>query len=148
MVGRSPLDQSTGVPTRSVTVLIADDLEAWRLQVRRLLGHRREWQIAGEACDGREAIQKAEELRPDVVLMDISMPGMNGIEAARFIQQLSPTSSIIFLTQHADDDIRTAALTAGVQGYVLKANAARELVSTIAETVCSSVVREQARAIT
>src|SRR5690242_9932919 len=113
MARRPSLIRPAGLRTRSVTVLIADDLEAWRLQVRRLLLDRQEWQIIGEACDGREAIQKAEELRPDVVLMDISMPGMNGIAAAKSIQQLSSASTIIFLTQHADDEIRNAALTAG-----------------------------------
>lgn len=109
------------------TILIADDLAEWRAQVREILHGRPEWQIIGEACDGVEVVQKALELRPDLVLLDIGMPVMNGIEAAVKIRDLVPVPQIVFLTQDNDPELRSAALTLGAEGFVLKTNAATEL---------------------
>src|SRR5712664_3497745 len=112
----------------SIRILIADDYEGWRRQVRLLFQARPEWQVIAEALDGSEAIQKAEELKPDLVVLDIGLPKLNGIEAARRIRQLSPSSKIIFLSQNNDPDVVRAALSTGAQGYVCKTDARRELV--------------------
>jgi DNA-binding NarL/FixJ family response regulator len=110
-------------------VLLADDYAPWRSQVRSFLQRETEWEIVFEARDGLEAVQKTVELHPDVVLLDLSMPGVNGIEAARRIRQLSPDSKIIILTQNADKDLMTAALQAGAVAYVLKAEMTSKLLS-------------------
>jgi DNA-binding NarL/FixJ family response regulator len=90
-----------------------------------------EWTIVFEACDGLEAVQKTVELHPDVELMDISMPGLNGIEATRRIRQLSPGSKIVILTENRDEDLRAAALRAGAAAYVLKSEMTTELISAV-----------------
>jgi DNA-binding response OmpR family regulator len=92
---------------------------------------RPEWQIIFEASDGSEAVQKAKELTPDLVLLDIGLPKLNGIEAARQIRQLSPNSKIIFLSQENSIDVVQKALSTGAQGYVYKASAQSELLPTI-----------------
>jgi len=115
----------------TLRILVADDFAGWRSRLRSMLQKRPEWKVVGEACDGLQAIQKADELRPDIVLLDIGMPILNGIEAAKRIRQASPRSRIIFLTQENDADIRTAALAAGAVQYVLKINALRELLYAI-----------------
>lgn len=112
-------------------ILIVDDLEDWRVRVRSILQAQPDWQVVGEACDGLQALEKTAELRPDVVLLDIGMPILDGIKAAKRIRQQSPNSKILFLTQDGDNDIQTAALNLGAEGYVLKSKAASELVPTI-----------------
>lgn len=112
-------------------ILLADDYAPWRSQVRSFLQRETEWEIVFEACDGLEAVQKTVELHPDVVLLDLSMPGLNGIEAARRIRQLSPDSKIIILTQNADKDLMTAALQAGAVAYVLKAEMTSKLIPAV-----------------
>ncbi|HWC19823.1 MAG TPA: response regulator transcription factor [Terriglobales bacterium] len=116
---------------QNVGILIADDFEPWRVKVRDLLQERPEWQILGEASDGLEAVQMAVKLRPDVVILDIAMPGQNGFEAARAIRSSSPKSRIIFLTEHTDKEIRDAAFVAGGDAYVIKSNAASDLINAI-----------------
>src|SRR6476469_7079483 len=103
----------------SIHILIADDYEDWRRQVRLLFQARPEWQVIAEAADGPEAIQKAEELKPDLIVLDIGLPKLNGIEAARQIRRLSPNSKIVFLSQNDDLDVVRAALGTA-QGYVYK----------------------------
>jgi DNA-binding NarL/FixJ family response regulator len=103
----------------TIRILIADDFKGWRSQVRLLFQARPEWQIIAEAADGLEAIQKAEEFKPDVIVLDIGLPKLNGIEAARQIRQLSPNSKILFLSQNNDLDVVRAALGTA-QGYVYK----------------------------
>ena len=85
------------------------------------------WKVIAEAGDGLEAVEKATKLRPDVVLLDIAMPVLNGIEAAKRIKQASPASKIIFLTQDIDGEVRSAALATGAEGWVFKAKAACDL---------------------
>jgi DNA-binding NarL/FixJ family response regulator len=82
-----------------VHILLADDFAPWRSRVRSFLQLETEWKIVSEACDGLEAVQKAAELHPDVVLLDLSMPGLNGVEATRRIRQCSPDSKIVILTK-------------------------------------------------
>ena len=89
-------------------------------------------QIVAEAHDGFQAVRRAAELNPDLVLLDIGMPVMNGLDAADQIQRISPQSKIVFLTQENDVDVQSAALAADAHGYVLKLNAQSKLLSTIA----------------
>src|SRR5260370_7637903 len=84
----------------SIRILIADDYEGWRRQVRLVFQERPQWQVIAEASDGSETVQKAEELKPDLILLDIGLPKLNGIEAARLIRQLPPNSRITFLRLH------------------------------------------------
>ena len=111
----------------SIRILITDDYADWRRQVRLVLQGRSEWQVISEASDGLEAVQKAQDLKPEIILLDIGLPQLNGIEAARRIRQLSPNSKIIFLSQNKDLDIVRAALGTGALGYVRKIDAKREL---------------------
>ena len=114
-----------------IRILIADDFKDWRRQVHLLLRARPDWQVINEASDGFEAIRKAEALKPDVILLDISLPKLNGIEAARRIRQLSPSTKIVFLSQNNDPDIVQAALSTGAEGYVHKSDAQSELLPAI-----------------
>jgi DNA-binding NarL/FixJ family response regulator len=113
----------------SIRILITDDYADWRRQVRLALQARPEWQVISEASDGLEAVQKAQDLKPDIILLDIGLPKINGIEAAQRIRQLSPSSKIIFLSQNNDLDILRAALGTGARGYVRKTDAKRELLA-------------------
>jgi DNA-binding NarL/FixJ family response regulator len=114
-----------------IRILVVDDFKDWQRQVRSLLQVRPAWQIIAEASDGPEAVQKAEALRPDLILLDIGLPKLSGIEAARQMQQLSPSSKIIFLSLNKSLDIVGAALGTGALGYVRKFDAGRELLHAI-----------------
>jgi DNA-binding NarL/FixJ family response regulator len=122
------------VSTTPVRVLLVDDSARWRQSARRLLKDHAELQIVAEVADGLEAVQKANELHPDLILLDIGLPQLNGIEAAKQIQRVVPSAQIIFVTINSDADFARAALSNGAQGYVVKTYAARELWSAI-ETV-------------
>jgi DNA-binding NarL/FixJ family response regulator len=100
----------------TIRILIAEDYKDWRRQVRLLFQAQPEWHIIAEAADGPDAIQKAEELKPDLIVLDIGLSKLNGIEAARRIRQLSPSSKIVFLSQNNDRDVVRAALGAGGLG--------------------------------
>ena len=114
-----------------VRILVVDDYEPWRRFERLTLLVHTELRIIGECSDGDEAIQKAQELKPDLILLDIGLPTLNGIEAARRIRQVSPSSKILFVTENRSPDIAAEALSTGVAGYVVKSNAAREPLSAI-----------------
>jgi two-component system response regulator NreC len=117
--------------TNEIRILVADDFEDWRVRIRELLSFRPAWRIVAEVPDGLEAVQKAAELRPHVVLLDLQMPGLNGIEAACRIRQDCPDSMIIFLSQTSDNDIIRAALEIGAKAFVQKAMAGRQLLPAI-----------------
>ena len=106
--------------TDPIRVLIVDDHTPFRQGLRALLNSLTEMEVAGEAENGEEAIRKAAKLQPDVILMDIQMPGMNGIEATRLIYQSSPHIGVIVLTMFEDDDSVFSAMRAGARGYLLK----------------------------
>jgi DNA-binding NarL/FixJ family response regulator len=91
--------------------------------------------VVGEAADGLEAVQKAQELKPDLILLDISLPNLNGIEVASRICQVIPGTKILFLTVNDDAEVVQAALSNGAQGYVLKINAGSELLPTVEEVI-------------
>lgn len=110
-----------------VRVLVVEDFQPFREFIRSMLGKRPGLEIVGEASDGLEAVRIAEALMPDLILLDIGLPTLNGMKAARQIRKLSPQSKIIFVTQEADPDIVQEALNAGAAGYVVKTTAATDL---------------------
>ena len=115
----------------SVSVLVVEDYEPFRQYVCSTLGKRTELQIVGEVSDGLEAVQKAEELLPDLILLDIGLPTLGGIEAARRIRELSPQSRILFVSQDASVHVVRGALAEGAKGYVAKTDARRELLTAV-----------------
>ena len=115
-----------------IRVLVVDDYKDWRSLVRSLLVMRPEWEIVCEASDGLEAVLKAEELKPDLILLDIGLPKLNGIEAARRIRKLVPESKILILSQERDADVAQELIgRLGVSGYVVKACARTELLAAV-----------------
>lgn len=112
----------------SVRILLVDDFEPFRRIVRLILREHPEFQVIAEAADGLAAVQKAEELHPDLILLDIGLPHLNGIEAARLIRKLSLKSKILFVSQELSADVVQGALATGACGYVVKADAVNELV--------------------
>lgn len=116
-------------------ILIVDDFPAWRARVRKILAAHPEWKVISEASDGQEAVQEASELQPDIVVLDIALPRLNGIEAAKMIRQKSPKSRIIFLALEDDSDIMKAALDVGQTTYVTKAEAATRLCEAVAASL-------------
>jgi DNA-binding NarL/FixJ family response regulator len=119
-------------------VLLVDDYKLWRLTVRSILEDSRKFQVVGEASDGLEAIEKAAKLLPDVVLLDIGLPKLNGIEVATNIRKTCPESKIIFFTQEEDIDVRNAALATGATAYLVKSMAACELQRTIESVIAET----------
>jgi DNA-binding NarL/FixJ family response regulator len=115
---------------KPVRILIADDHEVVRQGVRAVLEGQAGWVVCGEASSGRQAVAKAVALQPDVVVLDISMPEMNGLEATRQLRR-SVSAKILILTMHESDQVVTEVLDAGAHGYVLKTDAGRTLVEAI-----------------
>jgi DNA-binding NarL/FixJ family response regulator len=112
-------------------ILLADDHEIVRRGLCALLQRHEGWEVVGEASDGREAVQKAKQLKPDVVIVDIGMPNLNGLEATRQLVQYDPNFRVIVLTVTDADQVIREALDAGARGFVLKSDAARDLVSAV-----------------
>jgi DNA-binding NarL/FixJ family response regulator len=114
-----------------IRVLVVEDFAPFRQFVCATLAKRDNLSIICQASDGQEAVQKTEELKPDLVILDLGLPTLNGIEAARAIRKLSPQSKIIFLTQESSADVVQAALELGAKGYVLKTKAGSELLAAV-----------------
>ena len=112
-------------------VLIVEDFVPFRQFICSTLAKKPELQVIGEASDGLEAVQKADELKPDLILLDIGLPSLNGIDAARQIRKLSPESKIIFLSQESSADVIEAALSLGAWAYVLKTRAESDLLAAV-----------------
>ncbi len=119
------------VISTSFRILLVDDFEPWRNYLIAKLGENRALEIVGMASDGPEAVLKAAELRPDLILMDINLPELSGIQAAAKIRGLSPESKILFVSQNLDFDVALAALNAGGFGYVVKSDAECELLTAV-----------------
>lgn len=117
--------------TRAVRVMLVDDFKPWRSYAASLLQKNPEWQLVCEVSDGLEAIEKAEEFQPDLIVLDISLPKLSGIEAAPIIRKVSPGSKILFLSENRDRDIAAAALSAGGHGYVVKSDSENELLPAV-----------------
>jgi DNA-binding NarL/FixJ family response regulator len=119
----------------SVRILIVEDFQQFRQFICSTIGERNDLQIVGKAADGLEAVQKAVELKPDLILMDIGLPSLNGIEAARKILELVPETKIIFVSQESSVGVIQEALTVGASGYVVKARAGSDLLAAIQEVM-------------
>jgi DNA-binding NarL/FixJ family response regulator len=112
-------------------ILIADDHEIVRHGIRALVENHPGWEVCGEAVDGREAVEKTLQLRPDLALIDVSMPNLNGLDAARQILDALPQTRVLILTMHESEQIVREVLEVGARGFLLKSDAARDLVSAI-----------------
>jgi len=112
-------------------ILVADDHEVVRKGLVALLQAQADWQVCGEAGDGREAVEKATQLKPDVVILDIGMPSLNGLEATRQILKANPQARVLVLTLHDSDQVVREVLNAGARGFLLKSDAARDLVAAV-----------------
>ncbi len=115
-------------------ILVVDDHPAVRRGLRGLLASQVGWEVIDEAVDGRDGLEKANHLRPDVILMDLTMPGMGGLEACRLIRENVPDSEVLIVTQHDSPQMLREAMAAGARGYIVKSNAARDLLTAV-ETV-------------
>jgi DNA-binding NarL/FixJ family response regulator len=109
-------------------VIVVDDHAVIRRGVQGILDAFPEWELCGEAENGQEAIRLAEALKPDMIIMDVSMPGLNGLEATRIIRNILPDTKILLLTLHSSTELVRSAFRAGARGYVLKSDAEHELV--------------------
>jgi DNA-binding NarL/FixJ family response regulator len=116
-------------------ILIADDNEWVRRGVKSILAPMENWEVCGEAKDGTEAIQKAAEYLPDLILLDVSMPGLNGLEAARLVQEKVPTAKIVIMSQHDPAVLLPRAIEAGAHGCVDKSRLTTELLPTISRVM-------------
>jgi two-component system, NarL family, response regulator NreC len=131
--------QSTSHPPASegkkaamaVRILLVDDHPVVRQGLRTLLEGRPGWEVVGEASDGVEAVEKVSNLHPDVVVLDVTMPRMNGLEACRIIRQKTSDVQVLFVTQHDSPQMMREALDAGAIGYVVKSNLARDLLEAV-----------------
>lgn len=112
-------------------ILLADDFEVVRRALRVLLETQREWTVCGEAETGLEAVQKSQELKPDVVILDVSMPVLNGFGAAKAIKQLSPATTILLYSMHHSKAFQVEAQRIGVDGYISKADGGQEILRVI-----------------
>jgi DNA-binding NarL/FixJ family response regulator len=115
----------------TLRVLVADDHEVVRKGLRSIVEEQPGWEVAGEASDGREAVEKARTLRPDVAVVDVSMPGLNGLEATRQMLRNDAEAKVLILTMHESDPLIREVLDAGARGYLLKSDASRDLVTAV-----------------
>lgn len=118
-----------------VRILVVDDHDVVRQGVRLILRKRPEWEVCGEAENGSEALEKARKLKPDVVILDITMPGKDGLEVAQELAKWDSPPKVLILTMHDSRELAGAVRQAGVQGYVVKTHSARDLISAIEKIV-------------
>ena len=115
----------------ALRIMVADDHEVVRRGLRSLLETQPNWQVCAEAVDGRDVVKKAGELKPDVIILDIAMPNLNGLEATRQLLKMDPGARVLILTLHDSEQVIRDVLSAGARGFLLKTDAARELVSAV-----------------
>jgi DNA-binding NarL/FixJ family response regulator len=115
----------------ALKVLIADDHEVVRRGLRAVVEAERDWSVVGEAEDGRHAMKLAHDLKPDVIILDISMPSLNGLEATRQILKEQPKAKVLILTMHQSDPLIREVIRAGARGFILKTDAGRDLIAAI-----------------
>jgi DNA-binding NarL/FixJ family response regulator len=115
----------------TIRILLVDDHPIVRQGLKTLLEGHSGWVVIGEASDGAEAVEKARNLNPDVMVLDVTMPRMNGLEACRLLRRQTPALEILFVTQHDSPQMMREALEAGARGYVVKSNAARDLLAAV-----------------
>jgi DNA-binding NarL/FixJ family response regulator len=115
----------------AVKILVADDHEIVRRGVRHILSSRPDWEVCAEAANGLEAVALVKELKPDVTILDITMPTMNGLDAAREIARLNLPTRVLIFTMHYSQDLQRTFRDHGARGYVLKAHAAKELIQAV-----------------
>ena len=125
------VDSSRFTSMLSGTILLGDDFEPWRRFVSSVIHHESKLRIVCEVRDGMDAVKKTEELQPDLVLLDIGLPTLNGIEAAQEIRRLSPKTKILFVSQESSVEVVQEALSVGAWGYVVKSDAQTELLLAI-----------------
>jgi DNA-binding NarL/FixJ family response regulator len=118
-----------------IRVLVVEDFAPFRRFICSTLEKKRELEVICEVSDGLEAVQKAEDLKPDLILLDIGLPTLNGIEAARQIRKLAPDAKIIFVSQESSADVVQEALSFGARGYVVKTHAGSELLAAVDEVL-------------
>ena len=123
--GGNPVGES------SIRVLVIDDYEPWRRFACTTLLKQPELRVIGEVSDGLEAVRQAKELQPDLILLDIGLPALNGIEAARRIREVSPASKILFVSENRSADVAQEALSTGAGGYLVKSDAGSELLPAV-----------------
>ncbi len=128
-----------------VRIVLADDNDTVRELIKKLLETRSEWQVVGEAKNGREAIKKARDLNPDVAIVDFSMPGMNGIDATRAIVQEQPATAVIVLTMHDSKTLVRLALRAGARRCLLKSEVTQHLMEAIESSIAPQHVAVSGR---
>jgi DNA-binding NarL/FixJ family response regulator len=146
VTSQSELPRPTPVSNvKPVRILAADDHDILRRGLKQLLTSRPGWEVCGEAKTGREAVALAEQLKPDIVVMDVSMPDLNGLEAARRIHKALPRTGIIMLTLHFSDQLVKDIVESGARAYVMKSDADRDLVHAV-EALCSNRTFFTARA--
>lgn len=109
-------------------IIVVDDHAVIRRGVQEILRAFPEWELCGEAADGQEAIRLAQAIKPEIIIMDVSMPGLNGLEATRIIRNILPETKILLLTLHSSTELVRSGFRAGARGYVLKSDAEHELV--------------------
>jgi DNA-binding NarL/FixJ family response regulator len=128
----------SSVGTSSVRVLVVDDYEPWRRVISQTLAKQPELEIICEVADGLEAVQKGEELKPDLILLDIGLPRLDGIEAARRLHQLSPKSKILFVSQWSSADLVQEAFDVGAEGFVTKTDVGKKLLTAVNDVLRGS----------
>ena len=116
---------------KNLRILVVDDHEVVRRGLLALLGTQAGWEVVGEATNGPDAVKKVALTKPDVVVMDITMPLMSGLDATRLIMETAPQTKVLIFTMHDSEQMMQTALEAGARGYVLKSNAANDLISAI-----------------
>ena len=122
---------NAGETHESVRVLVVDDHEQWRRLMSTTVTEQPDWRVLGEASDGLEAVHMAQQLQPDLILLDIGLPKLNGIEAAHQIQAVAPMAKILYVSENRSREIAEAALANGARGYVVKSDAGSDLLPAI-----------------